>query len=92
MCFAPVTCPAWELSMTLDQAAALSFVSNLSRLNLTERLRADDPVLLEQASLHLDEARGARKRGAPHGLGVLPWNDPAYPSALLAITCCKTCN
>ncbi len=72
--------------MTLDQAAALSFVSNLSRLNLTERLRADDPVLLEQASLHLDEARGARKRGAPHGLGVLPWNDPAYPSALLATT------
>lgn len=71
--------------MTLDEAVALSLIPDLSRLGLGDRLRANDPVLLEQASRLVDRARVARTRGAATGIHPLPWNDPRFPVPLLAI-------
>ena len=70
--------------MTVDQAVALSLLPNLSRVNLTQRLRDADPVLLEQAEGFVVEARELRRRADAAGVGVLPWNDKRYPSALMA--------
>jgi DNA processing protein len=72
--------------MTEDEAVALSLVADLSRVCLTERLRTRDPVLIEQARDLRDRARAIRLRAAGDGIGVLPWNDPRFPSALLAIS------
>jgi DNA processing protein len=72
--------------MTDDEAVALSLVPDLSRVGLTERLRNGDPVLLEQARRFQDRARRVCQRAREDGLGVLPWNDPCFPSALLAIS------
>ena len=71
--------------MKLDEAVALSLMPDLSRVGLADRLRADDPVLLEEArSLH-DRAHIARMRAEAAGIDALPWNDPRFPAALLAI-------
>ena len=70
--------------MTIDQAVALSLIPNLSRVNLTQRLREGDPVLLEQAERLSVEARAVRMRAEEGGVGVLPWDDRRYPSTLLA--------
>ena len=72
--------------MTRDEAIALSLVPGLSRVGLTERLRVDDPRLLEEARRLLEEARAARQRVESIGVGVVPWNDPRFPSALLAVS------
>lgn len=71
--------------MTLDQAVALSLISDLSRVDLGSRLRAGDPELLEQASCRCDAARMVRSRAASAGIHVLPWNDARFPVPLLAI-------
>ena len=71
--------------MTLDEAVALSLISDLSRVGLADRLRADDPVLLEEARALHDSALVARTRAEAVGIHVLPWNDPRFPAALLAI-------
>ena len=55
--------------MTLDQAVALSLVPDLPRVGLTDRLRADDPELLEQARAAARRARAtlrARAAAARH--------------------------
>ena len=71
--------------MTLDEAVALSLMPDLSRVGFADRLRADDPVLLEQArSLH-DRAHIVRMVAEAEGIDALPWNDPRFPAALLAI-------
>lgn len=70
--------------MTVDQAVALSLIPNLSRVNLTQRLREGDPSLLEEADRLAVEARAARLRAEAAGIGLLPWDAPRYPSALLA--------
>ena len=72
--------------MTVDEAVALSLIPSLSRVCLTERLRDADPALLEQARCLCDTARSVRLRAESDGIGVLPWNDPRFPAALLAIT------
>jgi DNA processing protein len=72
--------------MTRDEAVALSMVPGLSRLGLTERLRLDDPELLEDAHRFLDRARTARAKVESAGAGVVAWNDPRFPTALLAIS------
>jgi DNA processing protein len=74
--------------MTLDQAVALSLLDDLPRVDLTARLAAADPELLELASPHLDRARQVRERAAAIGIQVLPWNDRRMPAALLAIPDC----
>jgi DNA processing protein len=74
--------------MTLDEAIALSLVENLSRLNLTARLQADDPFLRERAQPLLDQAREVRSAAASRGIHALPWNDPRYPPRLLSIPDC----
>ena len=71
--------------MTVDEAVALSLVPNLPRVGLTARLRADDPVLLEEAAHLRERAQEVRRRAEAAGIGVLPWHDPRFPSLLLAI-------
>jgi len=71
--------------MRLDEAVALSLIPDLSRVGLADRLRGDDPVLLEAARRLHDRARAVRERAEAAGIGVLPWNDPRFPAALLAI-------
>jgi len=71
--------------MTLDHAVALSLAENLPRVNLTDRLK-NDPDLLEQASLRLDEARAMRERAERVGIHVVAWNDPRFPAALTTLT------
>ena len=72
--------------MTLDEAVALSLVPDLSRVGLADRLRANDPVLLEEARALRDRARVVRTAAHAAGIHVLPWNDPRFPAALLAIS------
>ena len=72
--------------MTLDEAVALSLIPDLSRVGLADRLRADDPLLLEQARRLHDRARAVRVRAEAAGIGVLAWDDPRFPAALLAIS------
>lgn len=70
--------------MTCDEAVALSLLPGLSRVGLTGRLRSEDPALLESARSLLSEARAVRHRVESSGAGVLAWNDPRFPSCLLA--------
>jgi DNA processing protein len=72
--------------MTEDEAVALSLVTDLSHVCLTERLRTRDPALLEQTRDLRDHARTVRLRAEAEGIGVLPWNDPRFPWALLTIS------
>jgi DNA processing protein len=76
--------------MMLDHAVALSLTlslpGSLRRTGLSERLRANDPELLEQAASQLERARDVRIRAASAGISVLAWNDTRFPAALLAIT------
>ena len=71
--------------MTTDEAVALSLVPDLSRVGLTARLRAHDPALLARAAPLCARGREVRRRAEEDGIGVLPWSDPLYPAALLAI-------
>ena len=72
--------------MTLDEAIALSLISDLSRLGLTDRLHGDDPTLPELAAPLLDRARDARAVAARQGISVVAWDDPRFPPALHAIS------
>lgn len=74
--------------MTLDCAVALALVDDLPRVGLTGRLTCGDPELLELADALRAEAVQAREAAAARGIGILPWNDPRYPAALLATTDC----
>ena len=71
--------------MTHDEAVALSLLKDLPRVGLTERLRADDPVLLERAAPLLTLARDICRRAEADGMLVLPWTEARYPASLLAI-------
>lgn len=71
--------------MTRDEAVALSLVPGLSRVALTERLKLDDPGILEEARRFLDQARTVRLSVEAAGVGVVAWNDPRFPSTLLAV-------
>jgi DNA processing protein len=77
-----------EVVMTLDHAVALSLLPDLSRSDLTGRLQADDPELLERAVPLLDEARRVRARAAAGGTKVLAWLDADFPASLLTLTDC----
>ena len=70
--------------MTLDEAVALSLIPDLSRVGLTDRLRAD-PALLEEARRLHGRAHDVRMRAEAAGIGVLAWDDPRFPAALLAV-------
>jgi DNA processing protein len=72
--------------MTLDQAVALSLVENLPRVGLTARLLESDPELLDLAESLVERGRAERIRAARAGIGVLAWNDPLMPLALMAIS------
>lgn len=77
--------------MTLDQAVALSLIADLGRAaagdtTFTERLRTDDPVLLDLANTYLDEARAIRTAAARRGIQSIAWNDAGFPAPLLAIS------
>jgi DNA processing protein len=70
--------------MTLDEAVALSLVPELSRVGLTDRLRAEDPRLLEVGRAGSDAARAVRMRAHAAGIQVLAWDAARFPAALLA--------
>jgi DNA processing protein len=75
--------------MTIDHAVALSlFEDQLTKPGLTARLLSDDPELLELASSRLDEAREVRGRAEQAGIHAIAWNDPSFPSLLVAISDC----
>jgi DNA processing protein len=74
--------------MTLDHAVALSLLPDLSRCDLTGRLQADDPELLERAAPLLNEARRVRARAAATGTHVVAWFDAAFPVSLLTLSDC----
>jgi DNA processing protein len=74
-----------KLCMTLDHAVALSLLGNLPRVNLTERLRSD-PVLLEQATPLLEQARVVRERALRQAIQVIAWNDRNFPTSLATLT------
>lgn len=71
--------------MTLDQAVALSLVVDLSRRDLTERLRAADPELLDLGTRFQERAAAVRQEAAGRGIFFVPWNDARYPALLQAI-------
>jgi DNA processing protein len=77
-----------EVVMTLDHAVALSLLPDLSRRDLTGRLQADDPELLERAAPLLGEARSVRARAAASGTQVVAWVEAAFPAALLTLPDC----
>ena len=74
--------------MSPDESVALSFasLSDLPRAGLTERLRADDPHLLELARSLLPQARAVRTSAAHRSIGVIAWNEQQFPTALLTLT------
>lgn len=74
--------------MSPDEAIALSFavLSNLPRAGLTERLRGDDPHLLELARSLLPTAHRVRTAAASRGIRVVAWNDASFPSSLLTLS------
>jgi DNA processing protein len=72
--------------MTFDESVALSLISNLPRVGLTDRLHGDDPTLRELAAPRLDEARRARALARRDGIDVIAWDDPGFPPALHAIS------
>jgi DNA processing protein len=74
--------------MTLDCAVALSLLDDLPRSELTARLVADDPQLVELAEPRLAHARSVRNAAAARGVHVLPWNASRMPASLLAIADC----
>lgn len=74
--------------MTADHLLALSFVQGLSRVGLAERLKADDPTLIELAIPFMDGARRARDAHVRDGIRVVTWNEPHYPGSLLTLTDC----
>src|SRR5262245_34250940 len=73
-------------AMTPDHFLALSFVENLSRVGLTDRLRAGDPSLFDLARPLLDRARRVRTLHAPGGIHAVTWSAPRYPAALATLS------
>src|SRR5512138_3169661 len=73
--------------MTPDEAIALSLarLADLPRLGLTDRLRTDDPNLLELARTLLPRASAVRTAAARRGISVIAWNDEQFPAALLTL-------
>jgi DNA processing protein len=71
--------------MTLDQAVAISLLENLSRVDLTDRLK-NDPDLLSQACSLLEEARALRERADRAAIQVVAWNHPGFPTSLATLT------
>jgi DNA processing protein len=74
--------------MSPDEAVALSlaFLSDLPRAGLTDRLRADDPNLLELARSLVARANAVRADAARRGIHAVAWNEPAFPGALSTLT------
>lgn len=75
-------------NVTHDQSVALSLAPTLSRLGLTERLKQDEPALVELAGAHMSMLPDARRRALAAGIEVVPWNAPEFPQLLLATPDC----
>ena len=71
--------------MTVDQAVALSLLTDLPRVGLAERLHNDDPELLDRAAALAERARETQRRAERAGIHILPWNDSRFPVMLGAI-------
>jgi DNA processing protein len=71
--------------MTFEQAVALSVTADLPRCGLGERLRTGDPELRRIADLMAGRVNAALARAARANAHALAWNDPGFPTPLLAI-------
>ena len=73
--------------MTPADASALSLaiLSELPRTGLANRLRADDPHLLELAQSLRSEAASVIADASRHGIHVVAWSDCGFPRALLTL-------
>ena len=72
--------------MTLDLAAALSLLTDVPRLGLTERLRGNDPELRDRAEKMRITAQQTLADAAKRGIRFLPWNADDFPPQLLQLT------
>ena len=74
--------------MTPADAYALSFavLSELPRTGLADRLRADDPHLIELARSLRSDAGRVIADAARRGIRLVAWNEPGFPRALLTLT------
>jgi DNA processing protein len=72
--------------MTHDHAVALTLLSTLPRVGLTDRLQHDDPALIELAEPLLGRARELRAAVERQGIRTVSWNESGYPPHLLTIT------
>jgi len=71
--------------MTHDHAVALTLLPTMPRVGLTDRLRQNDPTLIELARPLLEQARELRSAVERHGILTVSWNQPDYPQHLLTI-------
>lgn len=71
--------------MTHDHAVALTLLSTMPRVGLTDRLLQHDPALIELAEPLLERARTLRAAVERHGVRTISWNQPGYPPHLLTI-------
>jgi len=71
--------------VTLDLAAALSLLTDLPRLGLTERMRANDPELQDLAERMRIAAQQTLAGAATQGIRFVPWNSADFPPQLLEL-------
>jgi DNA processing protein len=71
-----------ERPMTDDVSLALTFLDTLPLVGLSDRLREDDPELLELAAPFVTVARDARLAARADGIDFVAWNGSGYPDAL----------
>jgi DNA processing protein len=72
--------------MTSDVSLALTFLPTLSRVGLSDRLRADDPELADLAAPFVPAAREVRRTAKSHGVHFVSWDESGYPPSLLNLT------
>lgn len=74
--------------MDPDLAIALTFAPELSRHQLIDRIRADDPEIRERALASLAHSRQVRHASISSGIDALAWSDSRFPISLLALDDC----
>jgi DNA processing protein len=68
-----------------DTSLALTFVEELPRVGLAERLRANDPDLLDLATPLIEAARLVRSTAISHGIHFVSWDEAGFPASLLTL-------
>jgi DNA processing protein len=71
--------------MTDDFSLALTFLDTLLLVGLSDRLRQDDPELVDLAAPFIAEARAARLAAEADAIHFVSWRAPQYPQLLLEL-------